>query len=162
MTLPQTGEEQAAQGWTCLEMAFDGRELLHYFPLMPEGRFLFGMRGTIFVTARANRSAARKIRADFCQMFPTLADIDITDHWSGLVFLTRKVTPYIGPMPNLSGAFAGFAWHGTRIAMGNYAGAILADLLQNKASQHSYPAALKTIPNHFPAALFRRHLLRPA
>jgi glycine/D-amino acid oxidase-like deaminating enzyme len=62
----------------------------------------------------------------------------------------------------LSGAFAGFAWQGNGIAMGDYAGAILADLLQNKTSRHSYPAALKTIPNCFPAAPFRHHLLRPA
>ena len=46
--------------------------------------------------------------------------------------------------------------------MGNYAVAILADLLQNKTSRHSYPAALKTIPNCFSAAPFRQHLLRPA
>ena len=162
VTRPLTGEEQAAQGWTSPQMAFDSRELLHYFRLMPDGRFLFGMRGGIFATARANRAAARKIKADFRQMFPAWSDIDITDHWSGLVCLTRNLTPYIGPVPNLSGAFAGFAWHGNGIAMGSYAGAILADLLQNKASRHSYPAALKTIPNRFPAAPFRRHLLRPA
>ena len=81
-------------------------------------------------------------------MFPTWADSNIIDHYLAL--------------PNLNSAFAGFAWHGNGIAMGNYAGAILADLLQNKASRHSYPAALKTIPNRFPAAPFRRHLLRPA
>ncbi len=46
--------------------------------------------------------------------------------------------------------------------MGNYARAILADLLQNKTSRHSYPATLKTIPNCFPAVPFRHHLLRPA
>ena len=45
--------------------------------------------------------------------------------------------------------------------MGNYAGAILADLLQKKTSRHSYPAALKTIPNCFSAVPFRHHLLRP-
>ena len=45
--------------------------------------------------------------------------------------------------------------------MGNYAGAILADLLQNKNSRHFYPAALKTIPNCFSAVPFQHHLLRP-
>ena len=81
VTLPQTGEEQAAQGWTSLKMAFDRRELLHYFPLMPEGRFLFGMPGAILVTARANKAAMRKIRADFRQMFPAWADSDIVNHY---------------------------------------------------------------------------------
>jgi hypothetical protein len=55
---------------------------------MPEGRFLFGMRGGIFVTARANKAAMGKIRVDFRQMFPSWADSDIIDHWSGLVCLT--------------------------------------------------------------------------
>jgi hypothetical protein len=48
---------------------------------MPEGRFLFGMPGAIFVTARANKAAMRKIRADFRQMFPAWADSDIVDHY---------------------------------------------------------------------------------
>ena len=81
VTRPLTGEEPAAQGWTSPKIAFDSRELLHYFQLMPEGRFLFGMRGGIFATARANRAAARKIRADFRQMFPAWADSDIVDHY---------------------------------------------------------------------------------
>ena len=62
-------------------MAFDRRELLHYFPLMPEGRFLFGMPGAILVTARANKAAMRKIRAGFRQMFPAWADSDIVDRY---------------------------------------------------------------------------------
>ena len=62
-------------------MAFDRCELLHYFPLMPEGRFLFGMPGAILVTARANKAAMRKIRVDFRQMFPAWADSDIVDHY---------------------------------------------------------------------------------
>jgi hypothetical protein len=34
-----------AQGWTSPLMAFDSRKLLHYFRLLPNGRFLFGGRG---------------------------------------------------------------------------------------------------------------------
>lgn len=45
--------------------------------------------------------------------------------------------------------------------MGNYAGAILVELLQNKTSRHSYLARLKTIPNCFSAVPFRHYLLRP-
>jgi glycine/D-amino acid oxidase-like deaminating enzyme len=126
---PLTANEQAAQGWTSPQMAFDSRELLHYFRLMPDGRFLLGMRDGIFATARANRAVARKIRADFRQIFPAWADVDITDRWSGLICLTRNLTPYIGPMPGLSGAFSGLACHGNGIAMGSYAGTILANLL---------------------------------
>ena len=37
--------EQRAQGWTSPLMAFDSRKLLHYFRLLPNGRFLFGGRG---------------------------------------------------------------------------------------------------------------------
>ena len=58
-------------------------------------------------------------------MFPAWADSDIIDHYLDL--------------PNLNSAFAGFAWHGNGIAMGNYAGAILADLLQKKPAGTPIP-----------------------
>ena len=40
-----TRRERAEQGWTSRVMAYDTRNLLHYFRLLPDGRFLFGGRG---------------------------------------------------------------------------------------------------------------------
>ena len=45
VTRPLTEDERAEQGWTSRVMAYDTRNLLHYFRLLPDGRFLFGGRG---------------------------------------------------------------------------------------------------------------------
>ena len=60
VTRPLTQDEQEAQGWTSDQMAYDTRRLLHYFRKLPNGRFLFGMRGGLRSTRRsetANRRA---------------------------------------------------------------------------------------------------------
>src|SRR5690606_25782292 len=45
VTRPLLADEKAGQGWTSNTMCFDTRNLLHYFRLLPDGRFLFGGRG---------------------------------------------------------------------------------------------------------------------
>ena len=44
-------EELQAQGWSSTRLAYDSRDLLHYFRLLPNGRFLFGGRGGVSGTA---------------------------------------------------------------------------------------------------------------
>ena len=73
VTRPLTSEERAAQGWTGDQMAYDTRFLLHYFRLLPDGRFLFGMRGGRTATPAAQAAISRRIRADFARGLPRLA-----------------------------------------------------------------------------------------
>ena len=51
-------------------MAYDSRFLLHYFRMMPNNRFLFGMRGGLHYTKRSNERIRQKIRHDFVGCFP--------------------------------------------------------------------------------------------
>ena len=52
VTRPLSDAEVAAQGWSSDQMTYDTRNLLHYFRLMPDRRFLFGMRGGLFPLPR--------------------------------------------------------------------------------------------------------------
>jgi len=54
VTRPLTDAELGSAGWTSDQMCYDTRNLLHYFRLMPNRRFLFGMRGGVFSTKRAD------------------------------------------------------------------------------------------------------------
>ena len=56
LTRQMTQTELNAQGWTSDQMAYDTRKLLHYFRLLPDRRFLFGMRGGLFATAGERHS----------------------------------------------------------------------------------------------------------
>ena len=162
VTRPLTGDELQAAGWTTAQMAYDTRRLLHYFRLMPDNRFLFGMRGGIYATPRETARLARAIRADFEAMFPAWRHVETPHLWSGLVCLTPTLLPYVGPVPEMPGVFAGFGYHGNGVAMGSYAGRLLADLVQDRVPDAPYPEAMQSVPGRFPLGRYRRAALVPA
>ncbi len=158
VTRPLTQEEQAAQGWTSDLMAYDSRMFLHYFRRMPDGRFLFGMRGGNRATPRVEARLAERIRADFAALFPAWAGVEIAHEWSGLVTLTARGTPFVGPVPGLPGVWAALAYHGNGVAMGTYAGALAADLVRGVPPALPFPDAMKPALSRFPLARWRRGL----
>jgi len=161
VTRPITDQEQIAQGWTSTQMAYDSRFLLHYFRMMPNNRFLFGMRGGLSYTRRSNHHISQKIRRDFGRMFPAWQNVEIDYEWSGLVALNRSDTPYVGEIPGYAGGYAGFGYHGNGVAMASYAGALLSDLLLELVDRRPYPDAFQRIPKQFPLGRFRRYMLAP-
>ena len=161
LTRQMTQDELNAQGWTSDQMAYDTRKLLHYFRLLPDRRFLFGMRGGLFAIRGEQHKIQKEIRANFNAIFPAWSHVDIEHEWYGLLCLNRSKTPYVGAIPDMPGAFAGFGYHGNGVGMGSYAGALLADLVLGVTPNRPYPQALRTIPKRFPLGPYRRHLMRP-
>lgn len=154
-----TQSEQRAAGWWSSQMAYDSRKLLHYFRLLPDGRFLFGMRGGLSASARSQAGIARKIRSDFARMFPAWQNIEITHHWSGLVCLMPDLMPFVGPVPDHPGLFAAMGFHGNGVAMGSHSGHLLAHHLLRNAD---LPEVMRRPPGRFPFGRYRRALLAPA
>lgn len=156
-----TENELEAQGWTSLQMAYDTRALLHYFRLMPDGRFLFGMRGGLRTSAKADQGVRRLIRRDFERMFPAWSSVETPFYWSGFVCFSRNLTPFAGPVPGHEGLFAAFAYHGNGVAMASYCGALLAEqILGRKSLRH--PKAILAQPTRFAGGRSRRLALWPA
>ncbi|WP_415405026.1 NAD(P)/FAD-dependent oxidoreductase [Tateyamaria sp. SN3-11] len=160
VTRPITAAEQQAQGWTTGQMAYDTRKLLHYFRLMPDGRFLFGMRGGVFSSARAEARARHRVLQDFRRMFPAWRGVEVTHSWSGMVCLARNMLPFAGVVPGAPHLLAGFAYHGNGVAMGNYAGRILAELALGHTPD-LYPAGMQDPARRFPFGPFRRMIMPP-
>ncbi len=160
VTRPLTESEVQAQGWSSDQMAYDTRHLLHYFRLMPDRRFLIGMRGGLLSSARAEAQARSSLHRDFRQMFPAWGEVDVTHTWSGFVCLARRLTPFVGPVPGSPHVLAGFGFHGNGVAMGTYAGRVLADLAQDY-SPDLYPAVMQRPAAQFPFGRFRRAVLPP-
>ncbi len=162
VTRPITPEEQQRQGWTSDQMAYDSRRLLHYFRLMPNGRFLFGMRGGLKATSGAQAAISRKIKADFHGLFPAWRDVEITHEWSGLVCMMPGLVPFVGPVPEHGGLHAAMGFHGNGVAMGSYAGHLIAHDILGATPKGPYPAFLRQPPGRFPLGSWRRSLLAPA
>ena len=161
VTRPLTEAELQAAGWTSRQMAYDTRNLLHYFRLLPDNRFLFGMRGGLMASARAEAGITARARRHFEQMFPAWKGVETPYGWSGMVCFSANRVPYCGAIPGLPGAFAGFAYHGNGVAMGSYTGALLADLVQDKPTRHPRPMVMQADPPRFPLGRLRRALLPP-
>jgi glycine/D-amino acid oxidase-like deaminating enzyme len=161
VTRPLTAEDRAAQGWTGDQMAYDSRFLLHYFRLLPDGRFLFGMRGGRKATPVAQAAVSRRLRADFVQAFPAWRHVAITHEWSGLVCLMARLTPFVGAVPDHKGLFAALGYHGNGVAMASHAGRIVAALARGATPDTAYPAAMQARPWRWPFGRYRRALLAP-
>lgn len=160
VTEPLSDVALEAAGWTSDQMAYDSRRLLHYFRLMPDRRFLFGMRGGVFSSASAEAAAQAKVAQDFRKMFPAWANVAISHAWSGMVCLARGRVPFVGPVPGTRNVLAGFAYHGNGVAMGTYAGQLLADLaLEQKPAL--YPKVMREPARRFPLGRLRRALMPP-
>ena len=94
-------------------------------------------------------------------MFPAWRKVEIEYDWSGLICLTRNLTPFVGSIQEMPGVYAGFGYHGNGVAMGSYAGALLADLALGAQQKRLYPRLFQKPPRRFPLGRYRRHLLRP-
>ncbi len=161
VTRPITAAEQAAQGWSSAQMAYDTRHMLHYFRLMPDGRFLFGMRGGLTASPQAEARIRALLRRHFEDLFPAWRDVEATHMWSGMVCLSRNLVPFVGAVPEHPGLFAGLCYHGNGVAMGSYAGALLAELVQGRTPDAPYSRVMQSLPK-FPLGRARRLLMPPA
>ena len=157
VTRPLTDEELAAQGWASHQMCYDTRHLLHYFRLMPDKRMLFGLRGAMKTTPRAHDQTRAIARADFDRIFPHWQHVETPHFWSGLLALSRDLVPFAGPIDGLDNAWAAMCYHGNGVAMGSYAGRLLA--AQILGNGPATPAPLRSVPRRFELGRWRRALL---
>ncbi|MBA5778763.1 FAD-binding oxidoreductase [Stappia sp. F7233] len=162
VTEPMDEATLAAQGWTRRDMAYDSRNLLHYFRLMPDGRFLFGMRGGTSHAPAAVAEMRQAIRRDFEAMFPAWRQVETPWFWSGLVCLTRSLTQYLGKVDGWSNAWASAAYHGNGVAMGSHAGRLVADLGAGAIDESDIPAVMRGGLKPFPLPALRRTYLKAA
>ncbi len=161
VTHPLTEDERAAQGWTSGQMAFDTRFLLHYFRLMPDGRFLFGMRGGLRATPVSSLLTQMRIRRNFSKLFPEWRHVPITHEWSGLVCLMPGRVPFCGEVPGHPGFFAALGFHGNGVAMGSYLGAHVGALAVGQPPEGPAPEFLRHPPRRMPLGRRRRLLMAP-
>ncbi len=155
VTRPLTGAERAAQGWTDTTMAFDSRNLLHYFRLLPDGRFLFGGRGGLDARPQSAAPMRARLERELRELFPAWRTVETTHFWRGYANLAADFVPHIGPLPDDGTVFVGLAYHGNGVAMGTWAGRALAGLAAGAARTHDLPAVVSRPLPRFPMPVLR-------
>jgi glycine/D-amino acid oxidase-like deaminating enzyme len=161
VTRELSGEEIQAQGWTSHQACYDTKNLLHYFRLMPNNRFLIGMRGGLTSSPRSEARARQKVRHHLARMFPAWSDVEVTHQWSGMVCLSPKLLPFAGEIPGQPGLFASFAYHGNGVAMGSYAGTLIGNVIAGQDAK-LIPLSMRADPGRFPFGRARRIVMPPA
>lgn len=113
------------------EAVDDSRFVVRYFRLTQDGRLLFGGREAY--TADNPREISTHIRRQIAEIYPQLADIEITHSWGGSVGITMPRQPFVREvMPNVISA-GGYSGHGVMLA--NLMGQLYAEKLAGKGER---------------------------
>jgi len=131
-----TGEEKASLAWLGNQPAADSRNLLSYFRLLPEGRFLLGMRGDILGTTAGAAKMRHAVKARIARQFPDLAGAELTHFWRGPICATASMTPSVGLLRDDPSIGHAFGWHGSGINGAQVGGRLLAEVLAGEPESH--------------------------
>jgi glycine/D-amino acid oxidase-like deaminating enzyme len=162
VTRPLSKAELQAQGWTSHVMAYDSRNLLHYFRLLPDNRFLFGGRGGTDASNAGAEPMRQALTATFHRLFPAWANAEITHFWRGFVCLAYDLVPYLGPLDEKKTVWTAIAYHGNGVAMGTWSGRAVAQLMTGKKKAGDVPNVITRRLAKFPLPAFRPFYLKGA
>ncbi|WP_083825494.1 FAD-dependent oxidoreductase [Roseobacter litoralis] len=93
-------------------------------------------------------------------MFPAWTNVEAPNMWSGMVSLARNKLPYVGEIPASKGIWTAMCYHGNGVAMGSYAGKLVADMVLGRATGECPEVMCKPLTK-FPLGRARRILMPP-
>jgi glycine/D-amino acid oxidase-like deaminating enzyme len=165
VTRPLGEAEISAQRWKTRCCAINSRKLMNYFRLLPDGRFLFGGRGS---SSGSNPLAERTyadITAAMRRFWPLWKEAQIDFRWHGLVCFTRRQTPSVGRLEEDPSIFFGFGFHGNGVNTATWTGRQIAGWLAKETRDESsvpdsLPVMMRGISGRFPLPRLRRHYLQ--
>jgi len=162
-TRPLTEAEREAQGWTTPVPAYDSRILLHYFRLLPDGRFLLGARGGLDAGPESVAAMKAHMIGRLQAMFPDWGDVGISHFWRGFVCLAADLVPHVARMPDDGSVIQALAYHGNGVSIGTWSGRAAAQLAARAAPDTEIVPAVAGQPMpKFPLPGLRTLYLRGA
>ena len=162
VTRPLTDSELATQNWRTETPCANTRNLLFYYRLLPDRRFLFGARGDLTGKPEDGARMRRFMERRLAEVFPGWAHVEITHSWRGFVCMAARLTPSIGALPDDKSVFFALGYHGNGVAAAPWAGRLLAQLIGGKAEFRDIPAPMRGPPRSIPFPALRRWYLRAA
>jgi glycine/D-amino acid oxidase-like deaminating enzyme len=126
VTRPLTPDELAAHAWQTDSPSITALNLLNYYRVLPDGRFLFGGRGSANGShLSADRNFDRLV-ARMHEVFPEWAGVAIEYRWHGLICMNRRLTPALGRFGDDPSVLFGFGFHGNGVNTATWTGKQLA------------------------------------
>lgn len=162
VTRPLTQSELAAQNWRTETPCANTRNLLFYYRLLPDRRFLFGARGDLTGRPEDGVRMRRFMERRLAEVFPGWSHVETTHSWRGFVCMAARLTPSLGVLPDDPGVFFALGYHGNGVAAAPWAGRLLAQLIGGTAKFTDIPAPVRGAPLSIPFPALRRWYLRGA
>ncbi|MGV9214111.1 FAD-dependent oxidoreductase [Micromonospora sp. RB23] len=139
-TAPVPADLLARTGWDGRGAAVDSRSFFNYLRMTARGRLLFG-GGPALLEPRVDERGVAAVRdrlvRELAATFPALADVPVTDFWSGVTASTFDRLPIVGPVPGRPGVWFAGAWCGHGLALS----ALTAELLAPRLAHDPDPRA---------------------
>ncbi len=139
------------------------RNLLFYYRLLPDKRFLIGARGDTTGTVENGQRKQDWMTRRLGELFPSWQGVEVDYYWRGLVCMTRKFTPSVGQFEDDPSVFYGYGYHANGVNTAPWVGRLLAQLATGKADvRQDIPAVMAGAPPRIPIAGLRPWYLRGA
>ena len=136
------------------EAVDDSRFVVRYFRRSRDGHLLFGGREAY--TSENPRDIGAHIRKQIAEIYPALADVEMTHAWGGSVAVTMPRQPFVREVMPRVISIGGFSGHGVKLA--NLCGKLYAEAVLGDRSRLKLFEDLKIPP--FPGGTrFRQPLL---
>lgn len=118
----------------------DNRFVLNYYRFSDDRRLIFG--GGESYGTKFPRDIFAKVRKPLAEIFPQLANVELTHAWGGTLGISAKRVPLFARVgPNMLTA-SGYSGHG--VALASFAGKILSETIQGQESRFDLLSQLPT------------------
>lgn len=143
-TEPLDEAQLDAIGWRNKRASLETfRNFIHYFRLTADNRILFGGEDAQIYYGDTYRDEDprifRDLKARFREYFPALQGVEFTHEWGGVLGVSLDMFPTFGAGGTHGNVYHASAYAGHGVALGNYAGAILAPEILKAAGVKDIP-----------------------
>ena len=157
-TRPLKKQELESHNFVTHNPILNTRNLLFYYRLLKDNRFLFGARGDLIGSEQSSFIKSKKMEEQMKKVFPNWKNVEIDFHWRGLVAVTTKFTPSIGKLDDE--IYYSFGYQANGVNTAPWSGNELAKLIVSNSKKLNISKCYLGLPKKFPFPFLRLLYLR--
>jgi len=161
ITRPLTTEEIKSHNFITNNPVLNIRNLLFYYRLLKDNRFLFGARGDLIGSEKSSVEKSKNMEQQMKKVFPNWKNVNIDFHWRGLIAVTTKFSPSIGKIDD-DEIYYSFGYQANGVNTAPWSGNELAKLIVSNSKDLKISKIYKGLPSKFPLPKLRLFYLRLA